>query len=240
MPNRPVPPRPSSATLGVMTGGETGIPVTRDEVERAVWTFTGWQLGQELVDELMNVIDAYALELDMPSFEAALDQRLGMAQQKPAEEAVVAQEEPVERPEPDRRDRVLDWLQGLLERYGERTLLELLANVEERITAAVAVPNPPVASSVFVHSGSITEMVPESHGAEPSEPIWTSVEPVQAPRVSRCTKCGEVKSLEKFGKDSTRTSGYKSRCKTCLNIEHVERRARKKQAKLDEDPGSTR
>lgn len=50
-----------SPTLRVARTGVNGDVVTRDDVERAIWTMTGWQGGQEMVDELLTIIDGYAI-----------------------------------------------------------------------------------------------------------------------------------------------------------------------------------
>lgn len=47
---------------GADVAGEV-TTVTREDVERAIWTLTGWRGGQEMVDQLLDVCDAYARTL---------------------------------------------------------------------------------------------------------------------------------------------------------------------------------
>lgn len=53
-------PRPLAADLNVLTVDVDAEPVTRDQVEGALYALTGWQKPQHLVDTAMTVIDSYA------------------------------------------------------------------------------------------------------------------------------------------------------------------------------------
>lgn len=53
---------------------DKGVTVTRGELEKALWRWSGWKADQRLVDELLTVIDRYAAP-------ASLDQARRDAQQ---------------------------------------------------------------------------------------------------------------------------------------------------------------
>lgn len=208
MPNKPtVGPAPASVTLGVMTGGETGVPVSRNDVERAIWAFTGWQGGQDMVDELLAVVDAYALEMDQESYRAFARE---MTMKR-----VIAVQDQEQSVDPGQAQGITEWLEALVKRYGGRSLADVVGDLAgsargQEILELARTAGPQAPDTTLDEDGvMLADGLGNTHGT--------------------CTKCRERKPVDEFGRDATRKSGRKSRCRDCLNAGHVARRAARKQ-----------
>jgi len=114
---------------------------------------------------------------------------------------------------------------------------ELMAAVDAYATAHCG-GDLATADLVEVPVGAVTE--PVLLALEDLEPVPPVVkEPATVAPLSvaldakSCTRCGEVKPLDAFGRDKTTRSGYKARCKACLAAVKKEWKARQAQAPGD-------
>lgn len=224
---------PLAVDLDVLKLGTTEDPVSRDDVERALYALTGWQQPQALVDAALAVVDSYATSValgvvvprrdghgQVACHRAHLD---GHACPKPAAVLPVV-----------------------------TTCVSCLAQVEptvnELVDATVA-----TAHLAAVAARDTRALDQASQTTEPGKRVRTGVrnEPTMTPgelllvddlhvdelteaqraarhtlmtRSQGCSTCGRVKSLDEFYRDKARLTGHASRCKDCANAATAARR----------------
>lgn len=97
---------------------------------------------------------------------------------------------------------------------------ELLATVDAYLAGAEPpVPAEPVVVTVTVPA----EAVPLDEASEPV--AAATVEPVPDGE-KRCAKCGVTRPVSEFYRDKHSTTGFKARCKDCLNEDRKDARRR--------------
>jgi hypothetical protein len=97
-----------------------------------------------------------------------------------------------------------------------------------------------VAHALEVHRAELAELVEQRVEAEverlASELVAEAVarrngsdvaDDEQAEELLRCTTCSRLRRLEEFGRDASRKSGYRSRCKSCRSEREYRPRARR-------------
>lgn len=192
--------------------------VTRADVEKALWLQSAWQIEQEDVDRIMEVVDAYAANGQPPPPSAPV--------QTPPPPATVLDLPLAERKRLlDRENRVA------AEEFERGRLAGLLQADEERSREAAVRPsaalNPLPASSGPGKTYKAADGTLWLALGVPQE-IPLGVIPAQrqsGEEYRRCNKCSILKPIGRFTKDPRGKNGLRGQCKDC----EAEVRAAKKQ-----------
>lgn len=200
----PSPPTgPLAVDLDVLKLGTTEDPVSRDDVERALYALTGWQKPQALVDACLAVVDSYATSVAL---------------------GVVV---------PRRDGHATAVMRCTRSHLDEHTCPVTVKRVEVPVAAALdeaAETLPPKARAPRVGVRNEPTMTPgelllvdDLHVDELTEAQRAARHTLMM-RSQHCSSCGTLKSLDDFYRDKARLTGHASRCKTCANAASAARR----------------
>lgn len=189
-----------------------GEDVTLDDVERAAHALTGWQAGQPLVNQLLDVVEAYA----RGARAGRVPRRLG---HDPGAVPV----------------RTVACGRAHLD---EHTCPVTVKTVQVPTPVALALDEaaktlPPRARAPRVGVRNEPTMTPEQLLLVPDTEVDALTEAQRAARhvlMTRsqvCSTCALVKGLDDFYKDRARLTGRASRCKDCANAASAARRRAK-------------
>lgn len=250
-------PGPLAVDLGVMKlGGETD-PVTREDVERALYALTGWSKPQTLVDTALLVVDRYAWGAEVGAL-AELPVRPASGHSLPSGTSVPC--EPVSvQPQAQTRGNPSVVVAVMVMKHGsEADPADRVTTLVDTVQGAAPLPSKPVPPKPApakkpapVKQGAAkpkvkpvaTESSRRGSGptVTPKELVWMSVAGVEkltdAQRAARtvlltgtqrCSKCSADKSLDSFHRDKGRLTGHASTCKSCSNEADAARRAGKR------------
>lgn len=211
MPSTVAGPRPLAVDLDVLKLGTTEDPVSRDDVERALYALTGWLKPQRLIDAALDVVDSYATQVRAGRVVPAREGHVAVVRR-----AVVA---PVAAP--------LRCSRAHLDEHTCPVSVELVevpvsvpatpGSVAEPAVRQVWARSTPTMSPeelLLVADADVKSLSPAQRGARHA--LMTSSQ--------TCKLCSLVKSLDDFYKDSARLTRRSSRCKDCANASAAARR----------------
>jgi len=189
-------PLPLAVDLDVLKLGTTEDPVSRDDVERALYALTGWQEPQRLVDAALDVVDSYAHEVRagrvVPARSGHGTVACGRAHLDehtcPVTVKVV-------------REPALVPVVGTTSPY---------ADTVKPARVRTGVRNSPAMTPDELL------LVDERHVDQLSD-AQRAARHVLLTRTQTCSTCGGVKALDEFYRDRARLTGHASRCKDCAN-----------------------
>lgn len=239
------PPTPLAVDLDVLKLGTTDDPVSRDDVERALYALTGWQKPQRLIDAALDVVDSYATEVragrvvparsghgSVACGRAHLDEHTCPVTVRVVREpAPVPLAEPVSKQPDTSRCRTCahDQHAGLC------TVLVVRppsAGLHGPVPCGCGLDSTPSPPPTRVRTG-----VRNTPAMTPDELLLVDERHVDqlsdAQRAARhvlltwtqtCSTCGGVKALDEFYRDRARLTGHASRCKNCANAATSARR----------------
>lgn len=200
----PSPPStPLAVDLDVLKLGTTEDPVSRDDVERALYALTGWQKPQHLVDAALDVVDSYAQAVRagrvVPARGGHATVACGRAHldEHTCPVTVRVVREPAMVPVVGTTSPYADTVKPARVRTGVRN--------EPTMTPAELL------------------QVDGDHLAQLSD-AQRAARQVLLLNTQGCSTCGEVKSLDAFYRDKARLTGHASRCKDCANAATSARR----------------
>lgn len=220
-------PVPLAVDLDVLKLGTTEDPVSRDDVERALYALTGWQKPQHLVDSALDVVDSYAHEVRAGRVVPARNGHGAVACGRAHLDDHVCEVKVVEVPlaaparqtTPVADERPLD---GVTYR-DTRALDQAQRDVEQgepgrRVRTGVRnEPTMTPGELLLVDGADVDQLSDAQRAARHTLLINTQ----------GCSACGSVKSLDDFYKDRARLTGRASRCKECANAATAARRGKK-------------
>jgi hypothetical protein len=173
--------------------------VRRDDVRRAIWRITGWQIESAQTEELLRVIDGYVRSVTKG---AATDFVLAVDQVSRPEPPAATMPATVALPVPRERDDDVI----ILDEPGAKVLLSPAhAAALEPTTDEHSDPQPDTQPVMGALSAGV--LVPNSGGRLRYEPVVVGE--------SKCIDCGEGKHVLEFTVDRSRKNGRRSRCKEC-------------------------
>lgn len=194
-------------------------PVTREDVERAIWTLTAWQGDQALVDELLAVVDAHVTAVfrgQADGGEASGD-RLAETGQRWAGGACgkcAALELP----------RVTPTAGQVVISTHPRGAVS-----ESQASAPLKGSTPSPVTSQKQYSANSTS--PGLSAPDEAVSAWRDDEANLAVaaavgQLHRCVGCAQLLPLDAFHRDKTAKRGVKSRCKECTKTRQRQLRHR--------------
>lgn len=225
---------PLAVDLDVLKLGTTEDPVSRDDVERALYALTGWQQPQALVDAAMAVIDSYAtavkLGVVVPRRDGHATAVMRCTRQHLDEHTC---------PITVKREAVLPVVTTCVSCLG-------VVDQDGKVTPPLE-PTPAADTRALDQASAEMETVKRVRTGVRNEPTMTPDQLLlvadtevdtltEAQRTARhtlmtrsqcCSTCGLVKSLDDFYRDKARLTGHASRCKDCANAATKARRTTK-------------
>lgn len=182
-------------------------PGSREEVETLLWRWSGWQPDQRGVDEVLDAIDRHVRSKVEASRVAgtrqpALD--IDAIQETGRRIIVDAQRE---------ADEILNAASQGAQQITQAAHDEAQAHPTAKPADVSAIP---------------LEGFQDAEGV-----LWVKLGPVQAPdaeKVRKCTRCRDVKSIEKFRPDIKARGQRRTMCRNCENVGRRARDAARKGA----------
>lgn len=215
-----------------------GEDVTLDDVERAAHALTGWQAGQPLVNQLLDVVEAYA----RGARAGRVPRRLGHDPGAVPVRTVACGRAHLDEhtcPVTVKREAVLPVVTtcvsclGVVDQDGKVTPpLEPTPRADTRALDQASAEMEP-AKRVRTGVRNEPTMTPEQLLLVPDTEVDALTEAQRAARhvlMTRsqvCSTCALVKGLDDFYKDRARLTGRASRCKDCANAASAARRRAK-------------
>ena len=190
------PPTPLAVDLDVLKLGTTEDPVSRDDVERALYALTGWQKPQHLVDAALDVVDSYATGVKAGRVVPARGGHGTVAcsrahlDEHTCPITVKVVREPALVPVVGTTSPYADTVKPARVRTGVRNTPTMTPD------ELLLVEDPDVAQ--------LTE-------------AQCTARHILMTRTQGCSTCGEIKSIDDFYRDKARLTGRASRCKDCAN-----------------------
>ena len=197
------PPTPLAVDLDVLKLGTTEDPVSRDDVERALYALTGWQKPQHLVDAALDVVDSYAKGVKagrvVPARGGHGTVACGRAHldEHTCPVTVKVVREPAMVPVVGTTSPYADTVKPARVRTGVRN--------EPTMTPG----------ELLLVADTEVEKLTEAQRAARHTLMMRS---------QHCSSCGTLKALDDFYRDKARLTGHASRCKTCANAATAARR----------------
>jgi hypothetical protein len=190
-----------------------GQDVTLDDVETAAYALTGWQAPQHLVQQLLDVVEAYA----RGARAGRVPRRLGHDPGKL----------PVRAPVACGRAHLDEHTCPVTVKTVEVEVPvpAALDEAAKTVAPAARAPRVGIRNEPTMTPGELI-LVPDTEVDQLTD-AQRMARHVLMTRSQGCSTCGVVKALDEFYRDKARLTGHASRCKDCANAASAARRRAK-------------
>lgn len=223
--------------FNLLPGKSTDEPVTRNDLERAIWTLTGWQLDATLVCELLLLADGYALAVaagtvsphagdpDQVRAELLADGwlpsgPLPITWENPVNEARQAA---MGRVREGASDAVNAALQVQETPTGEDVRILALA-VEKLVCQVWEVLEWAQEPGVIENLAVPVPRTPDPWVAAERKAEPEAADPVAPVGERECSKCAVTRPLTEYNKDSKGVDGLRRYCRECERVQRAQRK----------------